>query len=123
MRRVFFMPFGKHKGKSLADVPGQYLAWLLREADIDRNLALNVAAELERRQAERDDIRRRATRERDHEPGSAIVDVPAILKRWFRGASMRYHPDRGGSHEVMVAINAEYQALRELFGLAEQGAT
>ena len=38
------MPFGKHKGMLLADLPGNYLAWFAREGfpkgDIGRLLAL-----------------------------------------------------------------------------------
>nr|WP_183424598.1 DUF3820 family protein [Luteibacter sp. Sphag1AF] len=38
------MPFGKHKGMALADLPGPYLAWFAREGfppgDIGRLLAL-----------------------------------------------------------------------------------
>ena len=29
------MPFGKHKGQLLTDVPGDYRQWLLNEVDID----------------------------------------------------------------------------------------
>jgi len=38
------MPFGKHKGTLIADLPGNYLAWFAREGfprgDIGRLLAL-----------------------------------------------------------------------------------
>jgi uncharacterized protein (DUF3820 family) len=38
------MPFGKHKGKLLADLPGNYLGWFAREGfpkgEIGRLLAL-----------------------------------------------------------------------------------
>lgn len=38
------MPFGKHKGKLIADLPGNYLNWFAREgfppSDIGRLLAL-----------------------------------------------------------------------------------
>lgn len=38
------MPFGKHKGKIIADLPGQYLNWFAREGfpknEIGRLLAL-----------------------------------------------------------------------------------
>lgn len=38
------MPFGKHKGKIIADLPGNYLNWFAREGfpkgDIGRLLAL-----------------------------------------------------------------------------------
>ena len=29
------MPFGKHKGRLLTDIPSSYLRWLLRECDLD----------------------------------------------------------------------------------------
>ena len=32
------MPFGKHKGLLLVDVPGDYRDWLLNQADIDHYL-------------------------------------------------------------------------------------
>jgi uncharacterized protein len=28
---TFFMPYGKYKGRLLADLPGQYLNWFARE--------------------------------------------------------------------------------------------
>ena len=38
------MPFGKHKGRLLADLPGNYLAWFAREgfpkSELGRLLAL-----------------------------------------------------------------------------------
>ena len=38
------MPFGKHKGRLIADLPGNYLAWFAREGfprgDLGRLLAL-----------------------------------------------------------------------------------
>jgi uncharacterized protein len=38
------MPFGKHKGRAIADLPGNYLNWFAREGfptgDIGRLLAL-----------------------------------------------------------------------------------
>jgi hypothetical protein len=34
------------------------------------------------------------------------------LKREYRALSKQYHPDIGGSTEAMVAINVEYQALK-----------
>lgn len=41
---TFVMPFGKHKGRLLADLPGNYLTWFAREGfpsgEIGRLLAL-----------------------------------------------------------------------------------
>jgi curved DNA-binding protein CbpA len=30
---------------------------------------------------------------------------------WYRGLVLKYHPDRGGSHEAMVAINDAHERL------------
>lgn len=30
------MPWGKHKGEPLEDVPSHYLTWLLSETDVDK---------------------------------------------------------------------------------------
>lgn len=46
LERLFsvVMPFGKHKGRAIADLPGNYLNWFAREGfppgDIGRLLAL-----------------------------------------------------------------------------------
>jgi len=32
------MPFGKHKGMLLSDIPSDYKQWLLTQGDIDPNL-------------------------------------------------------------------------------------
>lgn len=31
------------------------------------------------------------------------------LKKCYKAAAMKYHPDRGGDEETMKAINAEYE--------------
>lgn len=35
-----------------------------------------------------------------------------ILRTGYRAAAMANHPDRGGSHERMIAINAAHAALK-----------
>ena len=32
------MPFGRHAGEKIADVPTDYVAWLLRQPDVDEYL-------------------------------------------------------------------------------------
>jgi exodeoxyribonuclease X len=32
------MPFGKHKGEKISDLPAQYVSWLLKQPDLDRYL-------------------------------------------------------------------------------------
>jgi hypothetical protein len=43
------MPFGKHRGRSLTEVPDGYLAWLLRECKLSSALRAAVADEVRRR--------------------------------------------------------------------------
>ncbi|MNL80465.1 hypothetical protein D3C87_2073260 [compost metagenome] len=38
------MTFGKHKGVAIADIPGDYKAWLLRQPDVDPYLAQALRA-------------------------------------------------------------------------------
>lgn len=33
LKLKYTLPFGKHKGKALGDVPAQYLLWLVDEGD------------------------------------------------------------------------------------------
>jgi hypothetical protein len=40
------MPFGKHKGRLLADAPSGYLAWLTESGELYDPLKSAVAAEL-----------------------------------------------------------------------------
>jgi hypothetical protein len=43
------MPFGKHAGKPLGEVPSGYLAWLIREFKLSSGLRAAVPDELTRR--------------------------------------------------------------------------
>ncbi|MGE5510289.1 MAG: putative quorum-sensing-regulated virulence factor [Bacteroidota bacterium] len=46
------LTFGKHRGQKLADVPVDYLDWMLK-SDLEADWKLSAKAELERRQKER----------------------------------------------------------------------
>lgn len=56
------------------------------------------------------------------EPG-AVLDE-ATVKAAFRKAAQKYHPDKGGSTEMMQAVNAAYAELQKHYGetIAEFGA-
>lgn len=96
------MPFGKHRGRPIEDIPTAYLKWLLTIElyDVLRNA---VEEELELRREGFD-------RRRQQPPPPPTVDVAA----WYRRLSMRFHPDRGGSKDAMQAINAARELLEDM---------
>ena len=47
------LPFGRHKGEPIGDVPSQYLKWFFRLPDLLPETWWNVKAELERRETRR----------------------------------------------------------------------
>lgn len=100
------MPFGKHKGRLIPDIPTNYLRWLIREVDLDDDL----------REAVRDvlDGRRQHTQPTYPPP----ADWSGIIKQWYGEMTKRYHPDRSGDVRQMQAINHAAERLRELAGVA-----
>ena len=46
---TYIMPFGKHKGEKLTELPNDYLEWLYYKSDISGNLYDAVEEILERR--------------------------------------------------------------------------
>lgn len=111
------MPFGKHKGSPLNEVPRSYLEWCYLEACEDRpGLKKAIAKELERRDAEGESCRRSGTPPRQQQqPPDALR---ATIKTWYRELVMRYHPDRTlDNGAAMKAVNDAYERLTELLGL------
>jgi hypothetical protein len=105
------MPFGKHRGKQLSELPAGYLAWLLTLPDLNAWL---------RQALEQEAVRRgmgEYVDESDRGSAIALVDLRGLIKRWFSELSLRWHPDRGGSHQAMAALNAAHDRLREMLGI------
>jgi hypothetical protein len=107
------MPFGKHQGKLLSSIPTQYLRWLLT-IYLNPGLRYGVEAELRTRPAPR-------PQRAEPAPGAGLATSPAslrpILTQWFAEMSRKYHPDAGGNHEAMTALNVAYARLRQLLGI------
>jgi hypothetical protein len=43
--------------------------------------------------------------------------VAAIVTKWHRKLTRKHHPDRGGSVEVMQALNDATDELRKMLGV------
>jgi hypothetical protein len=83
----YTMPFGRHRGRALADLPDGYFAWL-RTLDLREPLRSAVAEEVERRDRQRPDPR-------------VVEDLIAAGQR---ALARRHHPDAGGSHDAMISV-------------------
>ena len=40
----------------------------------------------------------------------------SVCNQWYRTMAVRFHPDKGGSHEAMKAVNAGRELLLQLAG-------
>ena len=93
------MPFGKHKGANLTDVPKHYLLWILDNGEID---SPTLKAEIKKILG--------------LEPSTASGSRPSVeeLRPIYRRMATKYHPDRGGSTEAMVAVNEFWEEISKL---------
>lgn len=108
------MPFGVHKGRDLAELPDDYLAWL---ASIELRAPLKGGVEVEQRRRERD-------ASCDDSPVPWLKEIPAalvpaaldVVRAGLHELAKQHHPDRGGDLRTMQTINAAADALRALLG-------
>src|SRR4051812_10242974 len=99
------MPFGKHRGKPLDEIPFSYLEWVLESC----NTATPRLKE---------EIRRVIGNPNDTTKPQGAVAISSLASNWYRQLAREFHPDRGGSHEAMKAINRANELLLALAGVA-----
>jgi hypothetical protein len=106
------MPFGKHKGRRLAEIDSDYLLWLIAEIDLSPGLRLEVTGELRRRGALPDPPAAPASCDSVRVSDWALFSE--LVERGYRAAARAYHPDLGdGDPEIMTRLNALAADLRE----------
>jgi hypothetical protein len=105
------LSFGKHVGKELAEVPTPYLLWVIRaRRSLDPALRQAIWRELGERGCTHSGWESAAS-------APPAPDWAALIRQWYRGLVLDFHPDRGGCHEAMQAINEAHDRLRKLTGL------
>jgi hypothetical protein len=101
------MPFAKHAGKELTAIPTPYLLWTIRAPrTLDPALRRAICQVLGERGCPA-----------GAETKAAPLDWSVLIRQWYRGLVLDFHPDRGGSHEAMQAINEAHDRLRKLAGM------
>jgi hypothetical protein len=110
------MPWGKHRGEPLRDIPLGYLAWALESAaSLDDELREAICDEVRHRLGVDDSPRWPLALVPDPETADAANE---LIVAGYRAVALRAHPDKGGTHQAMLAATAARDWLR---GAVERG--
>jgi hypothetical protein len=101
--RVYRMPFGRHRGERLSQVPDGYLVWLADRPNLREPLRTYLEEELERRGEDK--------RKEYGSPASPFARpaedaIFELISAGRRACAARHHSDRGGDGERLKALNA-----------------
>jgi uncharacterized protein (DUF3820 family) len=125
------MPWGKHKGTPIGQVPRSYMAWCLDNADalqsdIRRAFEFMTGAPIGTTQAKVDPNKppwSKGSREngrRDPPPRvtapppiAQIASLRGLVKSWYAKTARRFHPDMGGDAKQMMVVTHCYKTLCE----------
>lgn len=96
------MPFGKYRGWEIADLPDEYLQWLVT-IELREPLFMAVVREIDRRAF--------SSQKKSRSSVPAPLMAKEIVKAGYRALAMKYHPDHGGDGKKMVELNLAYEKL------------
>ena len=99
------MPFGKHRGEPLGDIPLDYLDWVLENCELrSERLREAIEEEVERRSHGQHDSPPRPGPERSG-TNADKEELKSIVRSWYRKLAAQFHHDRGNDQNIMRAIN------------------
>ena len=99
------MPFGKHLGEELGDLPDGYLEWLYGLENLKPRLRGGVDEEYNKRFIES---------ENPYLDSSSTALANQIIDTGFRSLAKQLHPDHGGDAEAMKSLNNAIAWLRKM---------
>lgn len=105
------MPFGKHRGAAIHDLPDDYLEWLHGLDNVRGRLRKAVDAEWRCRQWE-EESRRPVEYMSEFDAEDKLL-LAELIRSGYRQMAMKHHPDVGGNPEVMRKLNALMERLRQ----------
>ena len=116
------MPFGKHKGTPVTNLPIDYLDWVLgwmdsEDSDWMSHSRTRLFDELDneylRRKTGQRPTTKAAAKRFDVSPESRRL-LPEFIKEGYRAMALKHHPDKGGSDAAMIALKELKDALEKL---------
>jgi len=120
------MPFGKHKGEWVHDMPTDYLEWLVDNVELFGRLERAVHDTLRARGVEYDDDGGGGGWEWPPPPppvsnGPCVITLTleqkALLlplsEKGYRAMAHEHHPDKGGDPVMMRQLNLLIEVLRK----------
>jgi hypothetical protein len=112
------MPFGRHRGEPLDELPHSYLRWLLKQ-DLREPLRSHLREEAQRREADEQDTHEAYRNQHRHQApprrhaAPPVADVDDVITSGVRALAKKYHPDLAGGDLVrMQQINHAADWLR-----------
>ena len=100
------MPWGKHAGRPIVDVPSGYLLWALEETSIAEPYHSAIREAL----VWRLDLPLPAPPVLP--PGGLAETYRQMLRTGYKALSLRAHPDRGGDVAEMQRLNGVHEWAR-----------
>ena len=131
------MPWGKHRGTPIGQIPRSYMTWCIENADslpddLRRSFEWMTGKSVGSTKVKADTV----FKDPPFQPGSngyrngkgykrppdppktppppseaRIASLRGLVKSWYRNQSLLYHPDRGGSVEKQKILNECYRTL------------
>lgn len=99
------MPWGRYRGHPVETLPAGYIVWALETATLTDDLAEALRGELLARFGA-------PPRSMRALPAPEIADAAGeLIHAGYRALARRAHPDTGGSHEAMLAVQAAREWL------------